>query len=74
MEEQGAATEDISMNVAQAAQGTREVSNTMETIADGAGQVGETSTDVLDYAQKLNGNAQELQQKVGSFLEGMQVG
>ncbi len=73
VEQQGAATEGISSNAAQAAQGTREVSDTMESITDGAGQVGESATDVLGYAQELNANANELRQKVGTFLEQMQA-
>ena len=57
MEEQGAATQEISRNVQQAAQGTQQVSSNITDVQRGATETGSASSLVLSAAQSLSGTA-----------------
>ncbi|KJC36764.1 chemotaxis protein [Bradyrhizobium sp. LTSP849] len=69
VEEQGAATQEISRNVAQAAQGTEQVSSNIADVQRGASETGSASSQVLSAAQMLSGDSDRLKLEVGKFLE-----
>jgi methyl-accepting chemotaxis protein len=69
VEEQGAATQEISRNVQQAAQGTHQVSSNITDVQRGAGETGAASSQVLAAAQSLSGDSNRLKQEVGRFLD-----
>jgi methyl-accepting chemotaxis protein len=54
VEEQGAATQEISRNVQQAAQGTQQVSSNITDVQRGASETGSRSSQVLSAAQSLS--------------------
>jgi methyl-accepting chemotaxis protein len=68
VEEQGAATQEISRNVQHAAQGTRQVSSNITDVERGAAETGSASAQVLAAAQALSGDSNRLRQEVGKFL------
>jgi aerotaxis receptor len=68
VEEQGAATQEISRNIQQASQGTSEVSSNIVEVQRGATETGEASTSVLSAAQSLSHESTRLKQEVGKFL------
>jgi methyl-accepting chemotaxis protein len=73
VEEQGAATQEISRNVQQAAQGTTQVSSNIVDVQRGASETGSASTQVLSAAQSLSGEAGRLKTEVGRFLESVRA-
>jgi methyl-accepting chemotaxis protein len=68
VEEQGAATQEISRNVQQAALGTTQVSAHIADVRQGACETGSASTQVLSAAQSLSGDSSRLKLEVGKFL------
>jgi methyl-accepting chemotaxis protein len=68
VEEQGAATQEISRNVQQAAQGTQEVSSNIADVQRGASETGSASSQVLSAAQSLSRDSNRLKLEVGKFL------
>uniref|UniRef100_Q07M78 Methyl-accepting chemotaxis sensory transducer n=1 Tax=Rhodopseudomonas palustris (strain BisA53) TaxID=316055 RepID=Q07M78_RHOP5 len=68
VEEQGAATQEISRNVQQAAQGTQQVSANITDVQRGATETGSASTQVLSAAQSLSRDSNRLKMEVGKFL------
>lgn len=68
VEEQGAATREISRNVQQAAQGTQQVSISIVDVKQGASETGAASTRVLAAAKSLASESDRLKREVGSFL------
>jgi methyl-accepting chemotaxis protein len=68
VEEQGAATQEISRNVQQAATGTREVSGNIGGVTMASQQTSAASTQVLTAAAELAKNGALLRQEVESFL------
>jgi len=68
VEEQGAATHEISRNVQQAAKGTQQVSANITDVERGAAETGSASTQVLAAAQALSGDSSRLKQEVSRFL------
>ncbi|NEW91053.1 methyl-accepting chemotaxis protein [Rhodopseudomonas sp. BR0M22] len=69
VEEQGAATQEISRNVQQAALGTQQVSSGVVDVQRGASETGSASTQVLSAAQSLANDSNRLKMEVGKFLE-----
>jgi methyl-accepting chemotaxis protein len=69
VEEQGAATQEISRNVQQAAQGTQEVAANIVDVNRGASETGTASTQVLSSAQSLANESNRLKLEVGRFLD-----
>ena len=65
MEEQGAATQEITRNVQQAAQGTEQVTHNISGVREGAGQTSEAATQVLSAAQELSRHSEGLTQESG---------
>ncbi len=68
MEQQGAATREISKNVQQAAQGTVEVTANISDVQRGAGETGSASTQLLSAAQSLSRESNRLKQEVDKFM------
>jgi methyl-accepting chemotaxis protein len=68
VEEQGAATQEISRNVQQAAQGTAEVATNITSVNKGASETGSASSQVLSSAQSLSSESNRLKLEVDKFL------
>jgi methyl-accepting chemotaxis protein len=68
VEEQGAATQEISRNIQQAAKGTSLVATNIVTVNQGAGETGSASSQVLSSAQQLAGESNRLKLEVDKFL------
>jgi methyl-accepting chemotaxis protein len=69
VEEQGAATREISRNVQQAAHGTREVSSNIVDVQRGATETGTASSQVLSSAKSLSVENSRLKREVEKFLD-----
>jgi methyl-accepting chemotaxis protein len=68
VEEQGAATQEISRNVQQAAMGTAEVASNITHVNRGATETGSASTEVLTSARSLSNESNHLKVEVDKFL------
>jgi methyl-accepting chemotaxis protein len=68
VEEQGAATQEISRNVQQAAQGTQEVSTNISGVTKAARETGDAAKQVLESASELSKNGTVLKTQVAEFL------
>jgi methyl-accepting chemotaxis protein len=73
VEEQGAATQEISRNVQQAAQGTQQVSSNITDVQRGASETGSASSQVLTAAQSLSGDSNRLKLEVSKFLSSVRA-
>jgi methyl-accepting chemotaxis protein len=73
VEEQGAATQEISRNVQQAAQGTMQVSANITDVQRGASETGSASSQVLSAAQSLSSDSNRLKLEVGKFLSAVRA-
>jgi methyl-accepting chemotaxis protein len=68
VEEQGAATQEISRNVQQAARGTAEVATNITDVTRGASETGSASAEVLASAKSLSSESHRLKVEVEKFL------
>ncbi|MDQ0535537.1 methyl-accepting chemotaxis protein [Azospirillum picis] len=68
MEQQSAATREITRNVQEAAAGTREVSQTIAEVSASAGETGTAAGEVLRAAELLDGQAATLNREVKGFI------
>ena len=73
VEEQGAATQEISRNVQQAAQGTQRVSTNIGDVQRGASDTGSASSQVLSAARSLSADSNRLKAEVAKFLSTVQA-
>ncbi len=73
VEEQGAATQEISRNVQQAAHGTQQVSTNIADVQRGASETGSASSQVLAAAKSLSGESTRLKREVGKFLSSVRT-
>jgi methyl-accepting chemotaxis protein len=73
VEEQGAATQEISRNVQQAAQGTTQVSSNISDVQRGASETGSASSQVHSAAQTLSRDSNRLKLEVGKFLSSVRA-
>jgi methyl-accepting chemotaxis protein len=73
VEEQGAATQEISRNIQQAAQGTLQVSSNIADVQRGASETGSASSQVLSAAQSLSIESNRLKLEVGKFLSSVRA-
>ncbi len=73
VEEQGAATQEMSRNVQQAAHGTQQVSSNITDVQRGASETGSASSQVLAAAQSLSGDSNRLKLEVGKFLNSVRA-
>ena len=69
VEEQGAATQEISRNVTQAAHGTAQVATNITDVSRGAGETGTASSQVLSSAQALSRESGHLKSEVEKFVQ-----
>ena len=68
VEEQGAATQEITRNVQQAAAGTTQVAANITDVNRGAAETGAASSQVLSSAQSLSNESNRLKLEMGKFL------
>lgn len=68
VEEQGAATHEISRNIQQAAQGTNQVASNITEVKHGATETGSASSQVLASAQMLSNDSARLKTELEKFL------
>ncbi|MFV3129363.1 methyl-accepting chemotaxis protein [Niveispirillum sp. KHB5.9] len=68
IEQQGAATREISSNVQQAAHGTQEVNSNITGVSQAASEAGAAATQVLGSANGLSKEAEVLRREVESFI------
>jgi len=73
VEEQGAATQEITRNVQQAATGTQQVSENIVDVTKGASQTGSAATQVLGAADELAQQGERLKQDVETFLHNIRT-
>ena len=73
VEEQGAATQEISRNIQHAAQGTSQVSSNIADVERGASETGSASTQVLSAAKSLSLESNRLRSEVGKFLSSVRA-
>lgn len=69
VEEQGAATQEITRNVQQAAHGTNQVAASIADVQRGASETGAASSQVLSSAQSLSVESVRLKSQVDRFME-----
>ncbi len=69
VEEQGAATQEISRNIQHAAQGTSQVSSNITDVQHGASETGSASSQVHSAARSLSSESNRLKLEVGKFLD-----
>ena len=67
--DQGAATEEIARNVAEAATGTREVSSNISGVTEATQTTGASSAQTLNSARELARQSEELRQHVDTFIQ-----
>jgi methyl-accepting chemotaxis protein len=68
VEEQGAATQEISRNVQMAARGTEELNHNVVGVTGAIGETSRAATEVLSASQALNSQATGLKNEVDRFL------
>jgi len=73
VEQQGAATQEISRNVQQASHGTTAVNSNIAHVQSGASETGSASTQVLSAAQSLSMESNRLKLEVGKFLSSVRA-
>jgi methyl-accepting chemotaxis protein len=73
MEEQGAATQEISRNIQRAAQGTTQVGSNITDVQRGANETGSASAQVRSAAQSLASESNRLKLEVGKFLNSVRA-
>ena len=68
VEEQGASTQEIARNIQQAAHGTSQVTGNITEVTRGASETGSAAAQVLQSAQSLSNESNQLKMKVARFL------
>jgi methyl-accepting chemotaxis protein len=69
VEEQGAATREISRNVQRAADGTSQVAASIADVQRGASETGGASSEVLSAARSLSNESNRLKREVAKFMD-----
>jgi methyl-accepting chemotaxis protein len=73
VEQQGAATKEISRNIQHAAQGTQQVSSNITDVQHGATETGSASSQVHSAAKSLSSESNRLKLEVGKFLDSVRA-
>ena len=73
MEEQSAATQEISRNVGEAANGTDEVVSNISGVSAAAAETGREAAVVLNEAQSLSERSKAMGESVQNFLAGIRA-
>ncbi|HEY0834367.1 MAG TPA: methyl-accepting chemotaxis protein [Azospirillum sp.] len=74
VQQQGAATQEISRNVQQASHGTQEVSDNISGVSQAAGQTGRMAAETVGAADDLSRQAEALRGAVASFISRVRAG
>ncbi|PWC55649.1 HAMP domain-containing methyl-accepting chemotaxis protein [Azospirillum sp. TSO22-1] len=74
VQEQGAATQEISRNVQQASHGTQEVSHNIAGVSQAAGQTGRMAGETVSAADGLSRLAESMRSAVEDFIRTVRVG
>lgn len=74
VEEQNAATKEISRNVQEASTGTTEVSSNIVNVKHAAEITGKSASVVLDASSTLSAESTKLKEKLGAFLRSLKAG
>ncbi len=73
VEEQGAATGEISRNAQEAATGTQEVNNNIASVSQASDETGKSAGEVLSSARELSQQSEALRNEVDKFLAGVRA-
>jgi methyl-accepting chemotaxis protein len=73
VEQQGAATQEISRNIQHAATGTQQVSSNITEVQHGAAETGSASAQVHSAAQLLSSDSNRLKLEVAKFLDSVRA-
>ena len=73
VDQQGAATREISGNVQQAANGTREVNDNIVNVTRASDEAGMAASRLLDAANGLSSQSERLKSEVEGFLGSLRV-
>jgi len=73
VEEQGAASQEISRNIQHAAEGTSQVSSNITDVQRGASETGSASSQVHSAAKSLSSESHRLKLEVGKFLNSVRA-
>jgi methyl-accepting chemotaxis protein len=73
VEQQGAATQEITRNTQQAATGTRDVSDNITGVTAGADAAGAAAQNVKSAAEALDARTRQLRDQVTEFLDGIRA-
>ncbi|WP_052954461.1 methyl-accepting chemotaxis protein [Microvirga vignae] len=73
MEEQGAATGEISRNIQEAARGTEQVTGNIVLVQQGAGETGTAANQLLGVARELAHQTSRLGQEFSNFMSGIKA-
>jgi methyl-accepting chemotaxis protein len=73
VEEQGAATQEISRNVQQASTGTQDVSSNISSVSQAANDSGQMSSRVLTAANDLSRHGDKLKEEVDTFIKSVRM-
>ncbi len=73
VEEQGAATQEITQNIAEASQGVAGVAQSVEAVARAADAASATSGEVLEASRQLTRQASDLKSNMEHFLQSLQA-
>jgi methyl-accepting chemotaxis protein len=73
VEEQGAASQEISRNIQHAAEGTSQVSSNITNVQRGASETGSASSQVHSAAKSLSSESKRLKLEVGKFLSSVRA-
>lgn len=73
VEEQKAATTEITRNMQQAAQGTQQLSENVAQVSDAADQTSAAVGSVSEAARRTDGEAQQIRAAVGQFIDQVKV-
>jgi methyl-accepting chemotaxis protein len=73
VEEQGAASQEISRNIQHAAEGTSQVSSNITDVQRGASETGSASAQVHSAAKSLSSESHRLKLEVGKFLNSVRA-
>jgi methyl-accepting chemotaxis protein len=71
VEEQGAATREISQNAQRAAQGTQNVSHSVEDVAKAVAENEETGKRMISAAERMGTDSKNLRERLAIFIDGI---
>lgn len=73
VEQQTAATREIAGNIQQAASGTSDVNRSILVVTEASNEAGAAASNLLDAANRLSSQSEQLKSEVGSFLQSVRA-